>query len=411
MHRRGGARIAVSQSRIRVVHVIPRYLPIMGGAELQCGTLLREFAACEEIATTAVITRMTANGLRREDSIDAVHVHRLGTAGFDRWGEYRFYLLAAQKLCRLRGTYDVIHGHATGVFGLVLGLAGMVLRKPVILKLSTNGELTQGLGRANQRLGGFSVKARLRGFMARAIGKLAVVVVLNEEGAAEARSVGSGHIVKIPNGVDSTMFYPAKDPLERRRLRQHYGIPTEQPVFVFSGRFVRRKGIHLLLQAFEQIFDRTAGGYLVLLGSAAYQDEPVKDLVEEFSRRYPDRLLVTSATQAEVAGLLRCGDWFVFPSLQEGMPNAVLEALASGLSCILSDIAPHREIKSSLPHAPIELVDASFKSLMDAIERSFKQADVTFSCLTPTGFAEKYSARGTARAYAGLYGTLVSSRR
>lgn len=395
--------------KVRVLNVIPRYAPIVGGAELQCSTLLRELRKLDRIAADTVVTRRTTDKLPLNEVIDDVLVLRLGSPGLNRWGEYHFYLLAVKELWRLRDTYDVIHGHATGVLGLTLAITGFILKKPVVLKLSTNGELIQGLGAANETLKQFSPKVLARRLMAKTIGKLSVVVVLNEEGAREAKSVGSKRVSKIFNGVDPTLFYPVENDSERERLRRYYGMPIGQPIFVFSGRFVRRKGVALLLDAFKECFEGGEEGFLVLLGTAALQEESVDSAVRGFQKCFPERVLVCPASHSEVADLLRCCDWFVFPSLQEGMPNAVLEALACGLSCILSDIDPHKEIKKTLPLAPIKLFSSGSASELSLAIKGTLNVE-TKRPTVPFGFFDKYSSERTARSYAELYLTLVGGR-
>lgn len=156
-------------------------------------------------------------------------------------------------------------------------------------------------------------------------------VVANSNGLRDlALSTSAGIPVSvIPNGVDAALFSPPKT---------RPGGPVR---FLFVGRVVRQKGLDVL-------FDALAG----LEASLAWSLDVVGDgpaRVELAARA--NRLGLTEKIRflgwrgrAEMPALFREADLFVFPSRDEGMPNAVLEAMASGLPVVATRISGNEEI-------------------------------------------------------------------
>jgi glycosyltransferase involved in cell wall biosynthesis len=148
-----------------------------------------------------------------------------------------------------------------------------------------------------------------------------VITVLNGRVEREVRRlVSSGvHIAKVPNGVDTQLFCPPSAET-RDSLRRKWGFSSFVALFV--GRFVRKKGMSLLLQARSKDFE------LVLCG-----DERSNGHVRTLGR----------LDQRALAEVYRAADVLVLPSEGEGFPLVVQEAMASGLPVILTDNPENRE--------------------------------------------------------------------
>ena len=114
---------------------------------------------------------------------------------------------------------------------------------------------------------------------------------------------------------------------------------------VFAGRWSRTKGLDTLFRAFQQA---ASGGillHLIVIGEPALDEPPI--LPEAFVDSVASKrvhVLGKLKESAEVAHCLAAADAFVLPSLSEGMPLALLGALACGLPVIASDIPVHRAI-------------------------------------------------------------------
>lgn len=173
---------------------------------------------------------------------------------------------------------------------------------------------------------------RLTGPLIRFLWKRAAAVVANSRGLADLarKSAGATPIGLIPNGVDPTRFAPADE------------LSREGPVrLVFVGRLVRQKGLDVLLEALSRL-PRDACYEATIIG-----DGPLREDLANMAGRLGLGGKVRFAgwvSRADMPQELRHGDAFVFPSRDEGMPNAVLEAMASGLAVAATRIAGNEEL-------------------------------------------------------------------
>lgn len=145
----------------------------------------------------------------------------------------------------------------------------------------------------------------------------------------------------IPNGVDTAHFYPAANADARAQLRRELGLPQEAKVIINVGAVLPRKGTDLLLAAWAQLTANNPDCHLVLVGPRTDAGNP-----EFFSFHQALQSHITASGAAErvhftgqvtnVADYLRAADLFVFPSLREGLPNVVLEAMATALPVIMT---------------------------------------------------------------------------
>jgi glycosyltransferase involved in cell wall biosynthesis len=136
-------------------------------------------------------------------------------------------------------------------------------------------------------------------------------------------------ILEIPNGVDTTRFSPGAASLR-----------NDVPQLLFVGRLARQKGVDVLLDALALVRDHP--WQLVVAG-----DGPERaPLAEQVSRLgLADRVHFRGWVQREdLPDLYRSADVFVFPSHDEGMPNVVLEAMASALPIIATRVPGNDEL-------------------------------------------------------------------
>lgn len=146
--------------------------------------------------------------------------------------------------------------------------------------------------------------------------------------------------VRLPNGVDSEGFRPA-EVFERRAAREALGLPRDGTVLVAVGRLCRRKRLDLLLGAFRRLVERgDTTTQLVLVGEGP-EEAALRERAAVPALR--GRVVFTGLLP-DVRAALHAADVFVHPADREGMPNALLEAMACGLACVVSDIAPHRDL-------------------------------------------------------------------
>ena len=164
------------------------------------------------------------------------------------------------------------------------------------------------------------------------------VVVGNSPSVIEhLRTVGHirpSRLRLIRGGVDPQPIADA-DPIDRREL----GIENDDPILLWVGRLDPVKGLDELIEAFARVA-RVRPCNLVLAGDGA--DRPrVEHLVRRFG---PVGRIIMLGARSDVPSLLKSADVFVFPSRTEGMPNALLEAMAAGLPCVAADVPGCRDV-------------------------------------------------------------------
>jgi len=146
-----------------------------------------------------------------------------------------------------------------------------------------------------------------------------------------------GWLEVIPNGVDTARFDPSRiESVDRKSL----GLPADGVVIGHVGRFREEKGQMYMLAAFKELAERSPEVCFLLVGGG-----PDSARVAAETARPPlaGRVAVLDY-QADVRPFLRTMDMFVLPSRTEGMPNALLEAMAMGLTCVSTRVGGTQEL-------------------------------------------------------------------
>lgn len=168
-----------------------------------------------------------------------------------------------------------------------------------------------------------------------AVHKAACVVACSESLSRKYKEKLGLELGFIRNGVDVS-FYNRATKDEKLRTRAALNIPQDSFVFIYVGQFIKRKNLPFFLEKYTKAFGEERKVYLVLLGDGSER----KSLQKQYSSERIDfRGMVNNVNE-----YLRASDVYVSTSLSEGMPNGVLEAMATGLPAVLSDITQHLEI-------------------------------------------------------------------
>jgi glycosyltransferase involved in cell wall biosynthesis len=131
--------------------------------------------------------------------------------------------------------------------------------------------------------------------------------------------------------IDVSCF---QSPFNRDELRKELGIPLNAPVLGHVGRCVKAKNHSFLLKIAAEVLKLRPDIHFLFVG-----DGPLKPEIEEQSSAMRiSNNVHFPGTRNDIPRLIRgCMDAFVFPSLWEGLPLAVLEAQAAGLRCVISN--------------------------------------------------------------------------
>jgi glycosyltransferase involved in cell wall biosynthesis len=311
--------------------LIDRYLPLWGGAENQLSQLLRRLPTPD--IDTKVVTRRWKREHPIRETIDGVEVVRLGVPGTHIIAAVSYVAMLVLHLLWHRRRWDVIHTHGAALLGVLGTGVARVCRRRCVVKIATAGRITQ-----RHR---FGVNRLVWGMLRRADR----VVALSREIEQELSEIDmpQDRTVSISNGVDTARFSPSA-PARKRELRMINGIAPEGLVVLFSSRIVWRKGLDLALEAWNEIGRSRSNVHFYVAGSGRMQTDSNEAFCRDFVRRQSLSNVVFLDDVKDVAPILQCADIFLFPSRREGLPNAVLEAMAAALPVIATDIGGVQEL-------------------------------------------------------------------
>jgi phosphatidylinositol alpha-1,6-mannosyltransferase len=221
---------------------------------------------------------------------------------------------ALGPLRRLMAESDLVHLH----FPLPLGVSALMVRavvkRPLVVTVHGNADVYE-LPRALEPV-------------TRAVLKHAdvVVSVSHDLGQYLQAAMGVANVTVIPNGVDVDEFHPG------------HGARTELSLFSIS-RLVPRKNLDVLIAAVERLVRHGAPLSLVIAGTG-----PEEERIRRLAARLPGSVrFLGFIDEARKRSILSETDVFVQLSIREGLSIATLEALASGVPCVVSNLPGVRE--------------------------------------------------------------------
>jgi glycosyltransferase involved in cell wall biosynthesis len=302
-----------------------------GGAERDLAEKLPHLAALG-IHPIAVALRPRDEGVQRALQADGFELHILDARRFP--GRVR----AVRQLLRLRRP-DLMETVLVRS-DLVGRVAAVGTGIPVVTRLVNTEyvpvrQLDPALGNAR-----FHLTRVLDGWTAR---HLTRGVYANSEAvkAAAVRHLGldPASVTVILQSRDAARLgRPSRG--RRQAARAALGIDPGQEVLVTVGRQDFQKGQWVLIEALARLVPLRPHLLLLIAGRSGDSSERLKSLCASLGVEKHVRFL---GHRDDTPELLAAADLFVFPSLYEGLPGAVLEAMALGLPIVASDIAPVRE--------------------------------------------------------------------
>ena len=312
--------------------VVGAYYPELAGGSLQCRTLVN--ALCNRVRFT-ILTTTRERELPRLSEVDGVPVHRVYVdvrMPFTKaTGAARMLALAPP----LAASHDIFHFHGFTEKMLLLLAAAKVSGRRTIEKMTSLG-WDDPIALRSRPLGRVLAAAQAR------VDRLVAVSPAMRDRCLQA-GVPAAAIAEIPNGVDTARFAPV-DGTGRAAARRRLGLPAASTIVTFVGFWSEEKGAALLFAAWREARRRTgADMMLVYIGAtAAGHAEVDARLVsaarETIAREGLDARVRFVERTNDVQSYLQASDVFALPSTREGMPNALLEAMAVGLPSIAAAI-------------------------------------------------------------------------
>jgi len=262
---------------------------------------------------------------------------------------YNLYSLGKIRNLARQGEVDLVHAHATHGISYAL-FRKLVLDRRLVVHVH---DTTAGAVRSGEYVPfrcSFSTALRERYIVNMALmrqrlmwRKADCLVAVCTSVADELREYYGTPKEKIKivfNGVDTETFKPSPD---KTRFREELGLRGD-PVVLFVGHFGLRKGSHLLLKEVPAVLKRFPGALFVLVGGTpSFLGSDVhwsmlQDLVVQSGIRERVKFVGT-VPYDDVLRYYLAADLFVLPTLYEGLPKVVLEAMACGLPVVTTRVS------------------------------------------------------------------------
>ena len=224
---------------------------------------------------------------------------------------------------------DVIHAHQyTPFFYSALG-AQLSGRRPRVI-LTEHGRHYPDVVSSKRRMANQLVFDRLAHHMT-------AVCEFSVRGLADVDGFSRSRIEVVPNGIEIDRYDSVDD---RVALRERLGLDVDRLYLITVARFHPVKDHATLLRAFERVARARADVDLLLAGDGPKRDE-IEAQIKGASLEGRVRLL---GVRSDVADLLRASDVFVLSSVSEAASITLLEAMASGLPSVVTDVGGNPEL-------------------------------------------------------------------
>jgi glycosyltransferase involved in cell wall biosynthesis len=311
---------------LRVCFLVAYFHPVESGAERQA---LAQGAELVRLGHTVHVVTHELPGLPALENVRGIQVRRwIRSSKRGRWFSFSFVASVVRALRRLRAGHgiDLVHTHQALWEGVAAGTArcGLLRGVPTLVQPASSGYY----GEAEELS-----RTRGAGLLRRLILQNDAFVAISADIERQwlALGVDPSRMVRIASGVDGTHFAPGPS-------RSEDDLPP-RPRAVFTGRLHPQKNLDVLLDAWPAVTAAT-GASLVLVGQGPERDR----LAAKAEALGVGARVRFTGPVADVADALRAADVFVLPSVAEGMSNSLLEAMATALPCVASDIGGNQDL-------------------------------------------------------------------
>jgi glycosyltransferase involved in cell wall biosynthesis len=303
------------------------YDPETSGASLQCRQLVATLRASVDFQ---VLTTSANPRLPRRATVDGVAVTRVYVDPSRPPTKILAFAALTRAFARLAGSFDIVHFHGLSQKTMVLAVLARLWRKRTVIKLTSFGHddaITM------QRRGGAA-------FWSYRTMDRVIAVSPRLEDAWRAADLDPSRIALIPNAVDSERFRPASA-AERAALKRSLGWAAAQPAVLFVGFFSHEKRPDVLYRAWSALWDSGLPSTLVFIGktrSAYYEvDASIAEAVRaDAGRTGRAEHIVWVEHATDIERYYRASDVFALPTLREGLPNVLLEAMACAVPPVIT---------------------------------------------------------------------------
>jgi glycosyltransferase involved in cell wall biosynthesis len=316
---------------MHIVHATSFFLPCLGGIEQYVYQISKRLVKRGHKVT--VYTSRTPKDANPEEWIDGILVKRLKPTGHI----FGYPIMPSLSIEMLRQKADIFHAHINAPFVVESVSATSLLENvPLVITYNQgsmslkaiferNSVFSNSLGLAYQGLLSFDFK----------IARKIIVVskaVMKFSGLFQKFQ---SKVTYIPNGVDTDWF--TSEGIQSESSKTSIPKNDNEKVILFVGRFVAFKGVDVLLKAVRLLIKKGLNVRVVLVGNG-----PLRTYLMDIARKFlqDKATFIGAIPHAKLPVYYRASDVFVYPSKtnSDGMPLAILEALACGVPVVASNV-------------------------------------------------------------------------
>ncbi len=175
-----------------------------------------------------------------------------------------------------------------------------------------------------------------------------ILITINQEDYQRAKSFSANKIVHVPGvGVDIDKFNlcntlkaeenkTSKE--KRQKIREDFGIQEKDTMLLTIGELIERKNQEVIIEAIADMEDPNIKYVICGIGPLE------KELKQKAAMLEVEKQVVFAGYRSDISEIYHAADIFIFPSKQEGLPMALMEAMASGLPIIASNIRGNKDL-------------------------------------------------------------------
>ena len=341
-----------------VCQIFPHYAPVLAGAAER----FRRYAPGLQLrgVETAVITSRSDPSLPKEELVEGlVRVSRMEVGHKARERDLRLFQAAAAHLQKQGREGARVVQSIKMDRRLFLSQLAIKRQGRALMFVSTMVEPETWGRTAFHRWANLQMQILAqRLFDAVVVGSPVMAAAQRRMGVPEHKL----HI--ISHGVDTQRFKPA-EPGQPMPEPVAGKLPAGAKICLYVGHLIPRKGVLTLLQAWPEVARHHPDAWLVLVGAVqrpTISSEQERQEIEEYQSTLFKELsslpqVLHIPEQKDIHRWYQMADVFVFPSTQEGFPNALLEAMGTGLPCLTRRFMGFPEGQLGEQDGTIQVVD------------------------------------------------------
>ena len=388
------------------------YYPVMGGGETQAQLLAEGLIARGH--SVIILTRRSDASFKKHERYGKVDVYRLAPVGKGQLKKWGLLFSSIPALLSLQSQYDLIFVSGYRIIGLTSVLAGNLLRKYVVLKADSQGEMSGDFFESGLRKFGitksslpFRLFLRFRNWILK---KADAFSAISPEIASEWISSGipSEKIHLIPNSVDTTRYFQI-DAEQKKFLRNKLQIAQDAIVGIYTGRLVSYKGLPLLLKVWNDIRHKYKKALLILAGTGGLDIHNCEaELLEYTKDNQLDGHVVFTGVIQNVSDYLQASDIFIFPTENDAFPSSIVESMACGLPIITTPVGAIKAIVTD-GETGVIIQPSSFEQLYKALDVMFSDSALAsrLGNAASQDVQHRYAAKIVGEKYQALFQNLI----